>query len=92
MPKTVRLRVEEETLEKAKSLYSRFYPRHKFDLAILLDELIDTADQVYEIKKSLEERSKMLEKLYLEQPAPEEPLQSAFSTQKIEQIPADKQI
>ena len=46
--KSIRLRLDSKIEEKAKELYKRLYPRHKYDLAILLEELIDQAAAVKE--------------------------------------------
>lgn len=52
--KSIRLQLPEEVEKKAKDLYKRLYPRHKYDAAILFEELIDTADKVREKLKALE--------------------------------------
>lgn len=53
--KSIRLQLPESVEKKAKDLYKRLYPRHKYDAAILFEELIDTADQVKQKLKALEE-------------------------------------
>jgi len=61
--KSIRLQLPEEVEKKAKDLYKRLYPRHKYDAAILFEELIDTADQVKQKLKTLEDKLKALEAL-----------------------------
>jgi uncharacterized protein YhbP (UPF0306 family) len=52
--KSIRLRLPSEVEQKAKDLYKRLYPRHKYDPAILFEELIETAETVKEKFKQLE--------------------------------------
>jgi hypothetical protein len=52
--KSIRLRIPAEVEQKAKDLYKRLYPRHKYDPAILFEELIETAETVKEKFQILE--------------------------------------